>query len=329
MPYELGIIRTADASSSVLTYVMFLFVFYEICQDGVQFCHYNTQTFWTGSSEEDSSYFENVLPAVEHFKEVVDGACNTKNANMTRMVKTWGNETYKGVYVNMENSCYNPLILLQYMFFFSYLFQFYRCYTIEIKGYDQVSTGVDANKKNYNPSSGPQFFRWLEYALTSPLMVVIIATSFFISDTSVLVLLGGLQGAVILLGYGVETFLHLAGKDKDDPELYSSKAIYLFLSAWAFHGIIWWVLIDRFNREKYAVQDCGREMPAVVDFIIWSQFTLFTLFGAVQTAQVVYVASFQGVENTWLPVTLCYSLLSVFAKTMLGFSFIAFVKLQA
>jgi len=48
---------------------------------------------------------------------------------------------------------------------------------------------------------GPHFFRWVEYLLTSPLMVVVIAIAAGIRDVHTLIVLGGAQAMLIMLGY--------------------------------------------------------------------------------------------------------------------------------
>ena len=56
----------------------------------------------------------------------------------------------------------------------------------------------------YIPSSVPDFWRWIAYALTSPLQIIIIAGSFCLRETVILTLMVALQGVLVLFGYVIE-----------------------------------------------------------------------------------------------------------------------------
>lgn len=55
----------------------------------------------------------------------------------------------------------------------------------------------------YNPST-PNFWRWLEYFVTSPIMLTLIAVASGVRDVKMLVVLGGAQALLIMLGYLLE-----------------------------------------------------------------------------------------------------------------------------
>jgi len=60
----------------------------------------------------------------------------------------------------------------------------------------------------YDPSSGPDFWRWVEYAVTSPLQIILIAGSFYMREIVLMATMAGLQGALVLLGYVIELEIH-------------------------------------------------------------------------------------------------------------------------
>lgn len=56
----------------------------------------------------------------------------------------------------------------------------------------------------YKPWKGPDFGRWLEYLLTSPLQIVVVSMSFQFVTVDTLFGLFGMQAALVLLGYSIE-----------------------------------------------------------------------------------------------------------------------------
>jgi len=182
----------------------------------------------------------------------------------------------------------------------------------------------------------------VEYALTAPLQIVIIASSFLLNDKSMLMVLGALQGALMLLGYAIELQISKVCKGKRKPkEAHRNrnnglKLVYLLVSAWALHAVVWYVLVERFNRQKNNLQACGstEKMPGIVDVIVFGEFLLFTLFGVVQSVHVAAVlsrknnreyamlpasmaAESRGEHTQWAAVSCAYGVLSVLAKTLL------------
>ena len=58
----------------------------------------------------------------------------------------------------------------------------------------------------YDPD-GPQFFRWFEYVLSSPLMIVLIAVAAGVRDVWTVAALAGVQALLIMCGYLIETLV--------------------------------------------------------------------------------------------------------------------------
>ena len=183
-----------------------------------------------------------------------------KNSFEIRAVQAKYNDVfYRGATYHMAAGEYDPLLALIWIFACSTAFQAARVKLFVPRGDRDKNNGAKIFNE-YRPYAGPDFWRWVEYALTAPLQIVLIASSFTIDDKSMLLLLGGLQGALMLLGYVI-----------------------------ALHAVVWYVLVERFDRQKSNISACGsvEKMPDIVNFIVFGQFVLFSLFGLTQTVQVV------------------------------------------
>lgn len=96
------------------------------------------------------------------------------------------------------------------------------------------------------------------------------------------------------------------------------------------------VLLERFQRQKDNLDDCGykAKMPGFVDFVVFSEFFLFSLFGLVPSVQTVLVLTAVHPADgspdkdaaRWGMATNAYGILSVTAKTVLEFGFLMLLE---
>jgi len=219
-------------------------------------------------------------------------------------------------------------------------------------------------QKGWSPK-GPEFSRWLEYAFTSPLQVVLVALSFRITNIDVILGYFGMQLAMVLMGYSIEKQTnkrYLNSKDKISDKFYYVDflgdirgPVYILVS-WLLHFLIWglpgwwhsdvirWGISGQYAYIHKYQQKCGDknfQMPAFVDVIFFSQFICFILFGVVCTIQ--YLLSNQITHDglvdfnpktikdsedyklKWGKYSLAYAILSVTAKTFLEIGFLGLV----
>lgn len=180
----------------------------------------------------------------------------------------------------------------------------------------QLSRGL-WYKQYFNPLDGPDYSRWLEYLVTSPLQVVLVAIAFGFSDRDQLLSWAGVQAALVILGYSIEKQIkkvyirNMVNHDSTQHEtknfskfyniLHSFEIrdirlfVYLALS-WFLHFCIWGIpIINSVGiGSRYALQEdhnesCEKDPKfKIPDFVLglyWSQFVCFTLFGVVATIQ--------------------------------------------
>ena len=158
-----------------------------------------------------------------------------------------------------------------------------------ISGWFQLLRGRQFN--NYNPKK-PDFWRWVEYALTSPLQIFLVAYSVTIVDRVSIFNLMGLQAALVLIGFINEKHINKFWKkssvktEKNIPKSFISgvRLLFLMIMSWIFFFIIWSSIITRFDTQVDNGNDClfQDKMPEAVVYLVWSQAFLFGTFGLVQ-----------------------------------------------
>jgi len=247
--------------------------------------------------------------------------------------QTWGPSTnYTVVSVSTQAESFEPVPLLIFVLFVSTSFQFFRYY------FSTEGSDGDEWIVTYDPESGPDVWRWIEYSLTSPLQIILICAAFNARENNLMILLASLQFALVMFGYTLETLL----QDIIEWQEYSkndqksrAQTIFVFffylVASWVFHALIWGILIAKFSSTAESSSDCRDDasnllMPDAIWIILISQILAFTLFGLTITVQTGYI--FCNLEylkidenrkKMWKSVTWAYSILSVSAKLFLEY----------
>lgn len=330
-------IQKVDGFCSILTFFMCAYVLANVNSlSKKDTCTYTSHPIWTDST---NNVTKSLRQGITNYKSEVDNFCIEKKrvgSELFLIQKEWGGIEYVVSYINYSDICYHAFYLLLFIFIISLCCQLYRtiCYT----EYEPEDT--ENIFGNYTPSSGPQLMRWMEYALTTPMEIVLIASSVFISDFTILLLLALLQTSLMLLGYLIECIIDRM--ENSDQKKQTRRAIVdtyvaciIFFVACVFHAVIWSVVFSRFYQQADFYANCPvgsdpmhpPKIPDIVPVIIWTQFVMFTLFGIVQLIHL-YLAMYTYYPPIWEPVALAYSILSVTSKTLLGVFFIAYVQLN-
>jgi len=185
----------------------------------------------------------------------------------------------------------------------------------------------------------------VEYAVTSPLQIIIIAGSFYMRETVMLTLIAVVQGALMLLGYVIEleiqglntikvvaSYHHVTEQGKTHPRTFTAtcRLLFLLVCAYVCHGVVWGILIMKFQMQVSASSDCRNpsKMPPEIAILIALECFLFSVFGVVISIQALKVIladtlTEEAVERQWISVSAWYSGLSVSAKLTLEWGFIA------
>ena len=207
----------------------------------------------------------------------------------------------------------------------------------------------------YKPYLGPDFARWFEYLMTSPFQIIVVCLAFGFSDLNLLLMTACVQAGMMILGYNIEVNLkktYRSGRVKAPNHKqkhlgWKTQKKVCFGLAWLFHFLIWgwpqfgipaswWGIGGLYQLQKDINKNCECrdqdncefEVPSFVLFIYYSQFVLFTIFGAVCTWQYATAKQMESriAESLeWLKFTRIYALCSITAKTLLEVGFILFV----
>lgn len=149
--------------------------------------------------------------------------------------------------------------------------------------------------------------RWVEYTLSAPVMIVLVAYSLGIRDRATIVAIAALVAVTMPFGYWVETISR-----PETPEKWSLPFVSRMLPWLLGHipqSTAWFLIIWQFYGESIDLDD---SIPWFVHMILWGEFTLFFSFG---------VAS---VVSQWRPPKffyrgeLLFQLLSLISKGLLG-----------
>ena len=124
-----------------------------------------------------------------------DGGNNGTGA-YTLFLKTeeWGSESFTGMPVAIVDTGFQQWACLFFVLLVSWAFQAARWYLSDHDFYGF----------SYRPSRGPDFWRWFEYVLTSPLQIVLVCSAFQMGERNMLVLIAALQAGLVLGGYLIE-----------------------------------------------------------------------------------------------------------------------------
>ena len=274
----------------------------------------------------------NLSNAIQQFESGVQQFCNhSTHIKISKLHREWDNISYSGVHIQQPAasyfadfrisswmpSGYYPWLVLMYIFTTSFGFQFYRYTQNNVYGDNTVTpigfptillkylffqgTVCDYDVR-YNQYK-PDFWRWVEYTLTSPFQILLIANSVMITDRGKLLALMSAQAALVMLGsineHVIDKIFKKMVKSWEDAAQNKTydwprragnnflKIRILLIVSWFTFVAIWWGVLSAFERQERNTYTCNypQRMPAAIWFIVGTQFGFFALFGCVQTVQ--------------------------------------------
>ena len=262
---------------------------------------------------------------------------------------------YYGTVVSVnKNTIVHYQTVLLFIFACTGFFNLYRVCSITFDTYHQRYVLVSSVL--YTPHE-PEFSRWLEYVLTSPLQIMLICNTVAIGNNDALLSMVCLQAMLVISGFLSEIMIQQIYICNGYHPITKNvlQILTVLCLQWIAFSIIWNSIISRYFRNKYAVQQCGTQensnftcntqenmhtchlfdicewnslmktcennnyIPNSVDLVVFGQFILFFLFGIVHTAQILLSFCFQTtyIGEKWLSCSFIYSILSITAKILL------------
>ena len=172
--------------------------------------------------------------------------------------------TYHGAIFSVNKQKAVPYTIpLLFIFVLSFCFQIYRVLSIE---YSQHEYKLK-NAILYTPD-GPDFSRWFEYLLTSPLQILIICSTVAIGENGSLYSMVFLQALLVVTGFLSEILIHniytsCSGCNGIHEKNRSSlQLIVVILVQWCAFYVLWVSIIDRYFRNIFLVYQCGTQQSA-------------------------------------------------------------------
>ena len=129
------------------------------------------------------------------YKDLYDSFPDTCNYSTPIIKETWNEQSTFRYTLPTNSHKVNLVHLVFTIYFVSFIFQLYRACA-----FTQKMVG------GYRPL-GPDMGRWIEYFITSPLMIFVIAISVGVTEASLLVTIVFLQASLIVLGYVLERLI--------------------------------------------------------------------------------------------------------------------------
>lgn len=164
---------------------------------------------------------------------------------------------------------------------------------IALFSFRKFREGLLARENNY--------LRWLEYGITSSLMLAVIGFSVGVETLQIFILIIVLNLVMILAGHMVECYLR---KDRQGMVLASS------IAGWSCFAVIWYWLIRAFLQSTREATQNGAKIPNFVTAVVISMVFFFSLFGAVQLYHISHKGTYARIDRLYL-------LLSFLSKTAL------------
>jgi hypothetical protein len=115
--------------------------------------------------------------------------------------------------------------------------------------------------------------RWLEYFLSAPVMIIIVAYTLGARDRSFILALAALTAVTMPFGYLIE----LLARPRNDEEWVTSLSQRLipFFFGWIPQIAVWGLIVLNFYGENYNTE----KIPWFVYLILWTECLLFLSFG--------------------------------------------------
>lgn len=150
-------------------------------------------------------------------------------------------------------------------------------------------------------TKGMNMFRWIEYSVTSSLMIVVIAMLCGVYDLSSLILLFSLNACMILFGWVMELL-----------NQYTQKTNWLPYIFGCFAGIVPWVVLGLYFFT--AISSNADAVPSFVYWIFWSLLVMFNIFAINMVLQYKKIGKWQD----YVYGEFAYITLSLVAKALLA-----------
>ena len=169
-------------------------------------------------------------------------------------------------------------------------------------------------------------YRWVEYSLSASLMIYLISATSGTKDQVTAISAALITPGLMINGFTTERALKqnairdwtlgTAQQPIIDKEIVLSNLI----PAWFLFAVHWYIILSNYAKLIKEAREAGRELDSSVTFMVFSQLIFFSVFGAIQTIQVLrWLTSRQGrIEPNFIVYEEAYIVLSAITKLFLA-----------
>jgi len=159
--------------------------------------------------------------------------------------------------------------------------------------------------------NGSNVLRWIEYSISSSLMIFTVAALSGIRDVDTLATIVVSNVMIMIQGAAIERLL---ASDSKTVEL-----VIPFTTAWGLFSVTWIVIIISFFRRINESKSAGNKVPSWIYGVIIPTFLFFASFGIINLVQIISKRSKKNKKPyRYETYELTYILFSLFSKLFLG-----------
>ena len=309
---------------------------YKVSEKGEQTCMNSKQVYVCRDGlvvENESDCNQKAKVCTDGFVIDRDKSCNCKKntKNVALLRNTYMNEYLRDSWADYDEKCefwpyigtkktginlnlYFLLIMFTVVTVIAHLFYAFT------SGYTKIFSSYYYNyiEKSHNP------FRWIEYSITAPTMLVILAILASVRDQNTLLLLGVASGIQMLQGWYIEDALRKTKIEKLRVVGHFGIGVLLLVITWVVVFDNWYRGIknsfDTYDSctnttdAKNTVKELAMPPKAIVHVILIT-FLLFSCFGGVSFTQILTAIS--NINIKYIKFEYAYIALSFISKALL------------
>lgn len=329
-------------------------------------CFVYTFFEWRDKGAERAAVYELYRPAfvvdsnlTTSVQKQLGQSCPRADLRVRTMQASFNNNVVRGLWVAVDTVPFGFVHLNGYDLL---LFIFAVSCVAQVNVAWEYHKALSKGKHDFSFFEQPCAARWLEYAFTSPCMIVLVAACLSIRDVNTIMLLSGAQGALVQFGFAMECAFSLRvyeGNDdvpKDDtyapvefrplpllpilrrfPKISQQLWYWTFVPSTLLHMLVWGVLISSFS---YTINTkCFDDQPTapwwlIMILIVQCVNFSFFMFVALWQAWLLDVIPFRKrreirddqVKASFAWAFMSYTVLSAVAKAFLGITYVFYVQ---
>ena len=169
-------------------------------------------------------------------------------------------------------------------------------------------------------------FRWIEYSLSASLMIYLISVVSGTKDNVSAISAALITPGLMINGFTSERALQQNALSQwssgggEKPSIDAFIVVSNLVPAWMLYGVHWYIILANYSKLAAEAKANGQTLDRSVTFMVFSQLLFFSLFGVIQTVQVLrwFTSGGGRAEPNYLAYEHSYIVLSAVTKLLLA-----------